>query len=88
MSLNLYWEPVKPVEPHYLGGHPLKGIICQVFGQHDGSLREEIILTEANLTELSVVSKLEGHDREVNDGIRQIVQAIQEHKTIRLWTDQ
>lgn len=84
MSLALYMEPVKPPEPTYLGGHPVKGLICRAFGQHDGSLCEAILLTRDHLGALNAVQRLHPDVPE----LQQIIDALQEHGLVRLWTDE
>lgn len=99
MSLVLYAEPVQPRKPHWLGGHPLKGLLCRAFGESDGSLREEFVFTAAHVPALQVIDRLHGigtrrsgidhgGSEDVTDGIAWLIEAIREHGAVRVWTDE
>lgn len=84
MSLALYMEPVKPPEPVYLGKHPVKGIICEAFGEYDGSMKEEFLFGREHLPLLRMLVKL---NPEVEE-LLQIVVAVEQHDVVRVWTDE
>lgn len=90
MSLALYMEPIKPPKPTYLGKHPLKGLMCSAFGEHDGSLREEFVLTRDRLPELQVLLRTNTGPQadEVREGIEKIIDAINQHGAVRVYTDE
>lgn len=88
MSLVLYAEPVKPPEPHCLGGHPLKGLLCAAYGQYDGSVQDEFVLSSAAIPTLEVLLRLHGDDAEIREGLTWLIDALREHIAVRLWTDE
>jgi len=97
VSMSLYWEPVQPPQPHGLGGHPLKGILCRAFTQTDGSSRVDFDLGQPAVASLHAIRNLyddeqmpeprRTENREIVQGIDEVLKAIREHGTVRLWTE-
>lgn len=84
MSLSLYMHPVAPPPPQTsLGGHPVKGLLCKAFGDHDGSLHEEFYLHPEDVRTLQALRRLHP-DCAVE--LTRIIDAVEEHGVIRLWT--
>lgn len=92
MSLALYMAPVIPPPPgEYLGGHPLKGLLCDAFGEHDGSLVEEFLIGPPQLDTLRTLLRMETRRRpapfpDLVEGLSQVIGAVEKHGVIRLWT--
>lgn len=94
MSLNLYLEPVMPPKATCVGGTPFKGYIMRAYGEYDGSMREEVILSKDDLPTLSVLLRLEERKNrdavlgEIGDGLNLVIMAIKQHGAVRLFTDE
>jgi hypothetical protein len=86
VSLSLHWEPVVAQPAHNLGGHPLKGLLCRAFGEHDGSLSEQFFLREEDQPILRALRRVHADHPEIAEGLTEVIDAISAHGTLRLWT--
>lgn len=84
MSLNLYSEPIVTVERTQIGA---KRILCRAFGESDGSLHEEFVLTHDHLRELRMLDAVLGEEgSEITQAVVHLITEIETHGAVRVYT--
>lgn len=83
MSFGLYWEPAQPTKGISLPVG-LKYILAKRFFEHDGTLRGDVFLGPGHASYLEGVRDA-ATSHEVRQGAEALLEAIDKHKTIRVW---
>lgn len=85
MSTNLYWRPVKPQKKNSLP-NGLKYVLARRYWGSDGSISDgPSILIDEDIPFLEGVS-LAGQG-EVKDGADMLIDLIQKHGEVEVWTE-
>lgn len=102
MSLSLHVAPVNPPKSINLGGMPVKSLLCRAFGQGDGTLKVDFVLTKGHIPVLDAIENLHGETafrhfhptgtaidgaKEVSEAIATIKKILEEHGAAELWTE-
>lgn len=83
MSFSMYWEPVQPVKGNALP-QELKYVLARRFFDGDGTGRGEVTLGPGAVDYIRGAADATA-DRVLRAGAEELIQAIYDHKIVRLW---
>lgn len=88
MSQVLYWEPVVKASRTWIGGHPMKGLLLDAFGDEGLVGREqEFELDKTSIDALQMLWRTH-HNDEVRGGLSELIEAINHYGCIRITQDE